>query len=496
VGSILEYKYESVMKHYGGLDRWIFQSDIPTIKSCYLLQVIPNHEFSYVVTKKDNYKISIVQKADLGQIYFEMNNIPGLRFEPYMDAVKDYFQQVEFQLSGFVGRFGDKNSVNRTWKDIAYDLSTDRYLGGTIKKDLPKIEEIKALVAAETSNVARLNIIYNFVRNNFTWNGYDSKYAIDGLKKAWERRNGTSGEINLILVSLLQTFNIDAFPLLVAERDYGKIDPKIPFIDRFNKTVAYATVDGKTFILDASQKFCPVGLTPYSLLNTYALVVDKKTTNLITIASESAAYRSVINIEAKLDKDGLLSGNATIMANDYARQSQVEKIKENEKTFIQKNIEEQNPGLSVDSFSYNNLTIDSEQLIQHVKFKEQFDATGTFALLNYNLFTGLAKNPFTKDERFTNVNFGYPYIVSVEETIEVPANSKVEELPPNKKLTTPDRDISLSREITQTGNAIHVKINFIQELTLVPASDYKDLQLFYKLMIDLVNQPITIKLEK
>jgi len=72
-----------------------------------------------------------------------------------------------------------ETSVNRTWKDIAYDLSTDRYLGGTIKKDLPRIEEIKALVATETSNMAKLNIIYNFVRNNFTWNGYDSKYAID-----------------------------------------------------------------------------------------------------------------------------------------------------------------------------------------------------------------------------------------------------------------------------------------------------------------------------
>jgi hypothetical protein len=495
-GSIIEYKYESVMKHYGGLDRWIFQSDIPTMKSCYLLEIIPNHEFSYSVTKKDNLKISIIPKPDLGQIYFEMNNIPGLRFEPYMDAIKDYFQQVEFQLSGFVGRYGDKNKVNQTWKDIAYDLSTDKYLGGAIKKDLPKIDEVKALIASETSNTAKLNVIYNYVKNNFKWNGYDGKYAIDGLKKVWEKKSGTAGEINLLLVNLLQSFDIDASPLLVAERDFGKIDPNVPFIDRFNKTVAYATADGKTFILDATQKYCPAGLTPYSLLNTYALVVDKKTANLITIGSDNAFYKSAITIEAKLEKDGLLKGNATIITNDYAKQSQSEKIKENEKSFIQKNIEEENPGVSVDSFNYKNLTSDSEPLMQQVKFKEQFGENGGFALLNYNLFTGLAKNPFKKDERFTNVNFGYPYLVTVDETIELPANSKVEELPANKRLTTSDRNISIAREITQTGNRIHIKINFVQTLTLVPADDYQDLKYFYKLMVDLLNQPITIKLEK
>lgn len=193
-GSIIEYKYESVMKNYGGLDRWLFQSDLPTIRSCYRLQIIPNHEFSYVVTKKPNYPIVITPKPDLGQIYFEMNNIPGLRFEPYMDAPKDYFQQVEFQLSGYEA-YGRKQVVNSSWRDICNDLSTDKSLGAAVKKDLPKNDELKALVEKQTTQMEKINTIYNYVKNNFTWNGYDSKYAIDGLKKNmgkkdWnERRN-------------------------------------------------------------------------------------------------------------------------------------------------------------------------------------------------------------------------------------------------------------------------------------------------------------------
>ena len=182
--SIIEYKYESVMKDYGGLDRWVFQSDIPTVKSCYLLQIIPNHEFSYVVTKKNNYKIVVTPKPDLGQIYFEMNNIPGLQLEPYMDAPKDYFQQVEFQLSGYE-TYGYKKAVNTSWRDIAYDLSTDKALGGTVKKDLPKIDDVKTLMDKEPGIIGKINAVYNYVKNNFTWNGCDSKYAVDGLKKVW-----------------------------------------------------------------------------------------------------------------------------------------------------------------------------------------------------------------------------------------------------------------------------------------------------------------------
>ncbi|MFI5185388.1 MAG: DUF3857 domain-containing protein [Chitinophagales bacterium] len=495
VGSIIEYQYESVMKNYGGLDRWLFQSDIPTARSCYLLQIIPNHEFSYVVTKKSKYNIIITPKPDVGQIYFEMSNIPGLRFEPFMDAPKDYLQQVEFQLSGYANPLGNMQKVNTTWKDLAYDLSTDKVLGGCLKKDLPKIEDVKAIVDKETTTIGKINVIYNYVRNNFTWNGYDSKYASDGLRKVWDKKNGTSGEINLILVSLLQTFDIDAAPMLVAERDYGKVDPTLPFVDRFNKTVAYVNAEEKTFILDATQKFCPLDLTPYPLLNTYALVVSKRTTSPINLKSSNGSFLSGITLHAKLDNNGLFSGESIIKSDQYAKQSQSEQIAANEKKLI-KNYEDNNPGISVDSFVHTELNNDANPLIQNIKFREQFDKADGFVLLNYNLFTGLTKNPFTKDERFTNVDFGYPYHVMVEETIELPGNSKIDGMPANKQITTPGKDIIVSRQVIQTGSILQIKLDFLQNITLVSYNDYSYLKDFYKQMVNMLNEPVTLKLAK
>ena len=144
VGSIIEYHYVSTMKHYGGLDEWKFQSDLPTLKSNFLLQIIPGREFAYTVQKNNTISIFVKPMPDQGRIYFEMNNVPALRIEPYMDAPRDYIQKVMFQLSGYTTIYGSKQSVKATWKDLAYDIMSEKYFGSQLDKDL-KIDEIKAI---------------------------------------------------------------------------------------------------------------------------------------------------------------------------------------------------------------------------------------------------------------------------------------------------------------------------------------------------------------
>jgi hypothetical protein len=495
VGSIIEYKYESVMKHYGGLQHWIFQSDIPTLQSAYKLRILPNAEFAYVVSKKPDYPVVITPRRDLGQIYFEMNNIPGLRFEPYMDAAKDYLQRVEFQLSGFKNRYGDKEKVHQTWKDISFDLAADKDLGGAVRKSLPVPADLKLLVDKLTTLTDKIKSIYNYVKNNFTWNGLNTKYVLDGLKKAYDKRSGTSGEINLVLLNLLQSFDIEAYPMLVAERDFGKVNPGTPLIDRFNKTVAYLEAEGKTYILDATQKYCPFGLIPYPLLNTYALILSKKNDKLMNIGSNGESYINRIIVGMKLGNNGNLSGIATISSTQYAKEFYTNKIKEDEKKYVLNFIEKKQQGLQVESFSYNNIDNDSG-LVQQIKFNDQLNEDGEFLLVNYNLFTGLSKNPFTAAERFTNVNFGYPYHISVSEGIELPANCKTDDLPKNKTIQTPDKDIIVSRKIERTGNTLQIKLEFQQSVTLVSYDEYPSLKEFYKLMVEMLNEPIVVKIEK
>lgn len=493
-GSIIEYQYTSTMKNYGGLDEWMFQSDLPVIKSCLFLQIVPTAEFTYQIQKKSSLYILVKPFTSEGKVYFEMNNIPALRFEPYMDAPRDYIQKVMFQLSGIVNRFGGKQDINTTWRSLAYDLMTEKDYGAQLDKDL-KAAEIKNLVANAASETEKLKRIYDYLQKNIVWNGFDGKYAPDGVKSVWDKKKGSAGEINLLLVNLLKASGIEAYPVMAAERDFGKIDTLFPFIDKFNKTVVLATADGKQHLLDATQTNSPVGLTPYALLNTTAFLVDKKKFGLLKVAPGNKTYKNVITINGVMDKTGLITAEANVKSYEYARKLRLDEVKNDRRKFISENFEKGYEGLTVDSFQVLLPEHDSLPFEQSVRFNQQLDESGGYVFVNPNYFTRLNKNPFTSAIRFTNINFGFPYSILLEEKIKLPAGTKID-LPGDKIVRSEDNRIEAVRLVTYENGELKVLIRFTQIVTLIGADGYAGIKEYYKKMTDALNEPIVIKLEK
>src|SRR5947209_584337 len=176
------------------------------------------------------------------KILIKMTNIPGLRDEDYMAAAKDYLQQVTFQLSGLLDEFGKKKFAT-TWKDMAADLINERYFGVQLNKDLSNTSDLKALCEKTKTPYDKMSAIYEYVRNGIGWNGVNSIYSNDGIKTAWDKKNGDAGDINLILINLLKANGIDVFPLLISEREHGKVDTTYPFRQQFNKVIAFVQLN-------------------------------------------------------------------------------------------------------------------------------------------------------------------------------------------------------------------------------------------------------------
>lgn len=494
VGSIIEYHYVSVMKHYGGLDEWLFQSDLPTVQSSFLLGIIPNAEFTYTIQKKPN--LSIIQKPmpSEGKVYFEMNNIPGLRTEPYMDAQRDYIQKVIFQLSGYTNRLGSKQEVNTTWKSLANELMSQKEFGAQLDKDL-KIDEIKLITQTATTELDKLKAIYSYVKRNVAWNGYEGKFATDGIKAVWDRKKGSAGEINLLLVNLLNTAGIETYPVLAAERDFGRIDTTYPYLERFNKTIAFSIADGNQYLLDLTEDNCPAGLTPYPILGTTAFLVDRKKFNLIKITSGTKSYKNRIFITGVMDAKGLITAEAKVKSYEYARQQRLNAANSDKRKFVAENFEKPYDGLAIDSFTVMPPEKDSIPFEQTVRFNQQLNESGGFVFFNSNLFTSLEKNPFISSIRFTNVNFGYPYDIFLEETFKLPLGTKIE-LPENKNLVSNDNTIQAVKQVSFENNELKIFIHFVQIVTLIKTDKYPDLKSFYKEITDMLNEPIVLNLPK
>jgi transglutaminase-like putative cysteine protease len=489
-GSIIDYIYTSDMRSYGGLQKWVFQWEIPVLMSSYELFIIPNYEFAYSIKKSHDLPIEV--KSEPGKIMFKMTNIPGLRDEDYMAAAKDYLQQVTFQLSGLLDEFGKKKFAT-TWKDMAADLINERYFGVQLNKDLSNTSDLKALCARAKTPYDKMSAIYEYVRNGMGWNGVHSIYSNDGIKSAWDKKNGDAGDINLILINLLKANGIDAYPLLISEREHGKVDTTYPFRQQFNKVIAFVQLNDKKYYLDGVNKVTPIGIIPFEFLNTKGFIVDKKKSELITISDDSKQYKDIINIAGKIDASGAIEGDATILNYDYSRIRKVGDFK-NDINKYKEFYAKMYTNCKLDSFNVTGFNSDSVPLTESFKLASSLNKSGNYYMLNYNLFTSLNKNPFVTERRFSNIDFGCLHTCLLNEIISIPDNLLIESLPKSTILKTPDNSMVLSRIIEKDKNnniRVLVKLNITR--AEYNSGEYEIVKGFYKQMIEFLDEPVVFK---
>lgn len=490
-GSIIEYRYISEMKHYGGLKEWIFQKEIPVLKSSYKLSILPNTEFAYSVQKNNNLPIDIKPDNNNGKISFEMQDIPGFTDEPYIDSRNDYLQKVSFQLS----KYNTSIKYMSDWKQVNKELYTSADFYGQLKKDLPGTDEFINTVKADSLPFNRMKEVYKYVQGNITWNGLNSKYTTDGIKQAWSKKTGASGDINLILVNLLQSVNLDANPILVSERHNGKVRRESTFIEQFNTTYACVTIGDKQYYLNAVALYTPCHLIPYKALNTTAFLINKKNGELVEIKDTSAFYKEATTIESTINEEGNLTGDFFINSYDYARCKRLKDYKTKSQSEFERDITAKIPGLVLNGINIINDTSETGALGIKSKFTAELNNSANYSFLPLNLFTGLDENLFLSSNRFSNINFGYKQSLHLNFHIKIDKKYAVDALPKSVQLSNPDKDIIFKRSVFKDdeNNEIRVKFSFDILRTVYTPGEYEMIKDFYKKLYGFLNEQVVLK---
>lgn len=489
-GSILDYKYRSIMKSYAGLKHWEFQSELPVVTSSFELAPIPNSEFAYTVYKSPEFPIEIIPNKGAGRYRFTMNNVPGLRDEVYMTTTKSFLQRVNFQFASFTNYMG-KTSYTSTWKQLSDEMLDERSFGGQVKKDLSDAAVIKSLSPLMTP-VEKVRTLYDYVRANITWNQVYSKYSEDGVKSVLEKKKGNAGDINLLLVSLLRSAGLTAYPVLVAERDQGLIDTMYSYLGQFGKVVAMAVIDNKQYVLDGTDMDTPYFMIPADLVNTIGFVVDKKKQGFVYFRNLPHKQRELISFTTHIADEGVVKGNASVLRLEYAKLAQERQFRNEQARYLEALLKPHS-FLKVDSFSVEGLKNDSATLKENLWFHYDLKKTGGYYLLSCNLFTGLTESPFITQYRFTDIDFGTKYSLMLTGSINLPPSLVAESLPDSKKIVSPDRTLSFTRvyEKKETGIAVKMTMEIDQEKYY--ADEYEMVKAVFKTAVDLLNEPILLK---
>ncbi|MDO9375665.1 MAG: DUF3857 domain-containing protein [Ferruginibacter sp.] len=495
VGSIIEYKYRSVMKHYGGLEDWDFQGHLPVITSKFHLVIIPTMEFAYRVNKTMDIDLAVTPDKEKGGIHFEMHNIPGLGNEPYMDARRDYLQKVIFQLSGVIQGGGGKTKYMTSWDEVTRELVQHSDFGGQLNKDISGtadfIKQVKLTLAPED----KMKAVFNYVRSNVKWNHLYSKYAIQGVRETWQKKSGPSGDINLLLVNLLKEAGLEAFPMLVSERFHGKVNPVYPFIDQFNSVFAAININNRKYYLDATDFNTPPHLTPNTILNTTAFVVNRKSGGLVNIANDTTKYKDDILVQINVQANAEVSGEVLMRSSDYSRMEKLKEFHADEKRFVRNNFSLQGTSITGKDLVASGADNDSLALELKLQLSGRLNTTGEYLMLPLNMFTGFESNPFISNERFSNINFGYPRLVKLNLFAQIPPEFVVDEMPKSVKLVNAEKDISFIRQIEldkETG-AIRCLLMFEFKRSLYEADMYDVVKEMYQKLFGYLKEPVILK---
>ncbi len=486
VGSVIEYRYKLSVSAFGYIPAWKFQKHIPVKYSAYHV-ILPEH-FQYIVQTVSRQPLEKKNTKSTGTWYV-MHNVPGFKTEPLGSSEENYLQRIEFQLSKIdVPGYYYENS----WAKIIERRLASENFGLLLKKNTRLNNELSAQLDAAASDNDKIRTVYEFVQRNMQWNGdfgIQPNSSFD-INEAWDKKNGSIADINFILLKFLQKAGIDAKPLLVSTKKHGAINAEYPFINQFNAVMAYIKDGNRRYVLNAADKSNPWYLVPENVLYTNALVVDKDNGGLVGLNNDKA-FQNDIFFTAYVEADGSLSGNASLTCSHYARSSRLNVYKEGKL----KELLENNEGIQIktDSVSLQNSNDASKPFLQQVQFSGHMQTSGGYYFLPLTVFSQLGKNPFTEENRVTNIDFTYPQKYLVSASYILPDDFVVEELPKNKKMMMPDSSIVLARMVQKENNTISFRFMLDINAPGYDVEDYPLIKEFFKKMYAILEERIVLK---
>jgi hypothetical protein len=496
-GSVIEYAYKISSDFLSNFPNWEFQKTIPTRSSEYWA-IIPDffifekYMQGYVpVSSYDVKSMNVGGIAAKGHHYIS-KNVPAFKEEPYMTSESDYLSKINFALShiSFPGEVVQE--IMGSWEKLNDLLLQDEDFYGVIKGSGFLKSKVAEITAGLQDPLQKITALHNYVKENIEWDGYTDFYA-GSLKKVIETKTGSSGDINLLLASMLEKagFNIDM--VLVSTRDHGFVRQPYPMARQFNYVVCAVRLADKTILLDATEKQLPVNVLPERCLNGQGLVISSKNFGWIPLDTKTKS-KTVVSAELSLDESGILKGqivftrdgyDATRMRNAYLTKGQDEYLKD----------EIAGKAWVLEKSEFKNIKeITAPSMEKHeVSISDHVSLAGDNMYFSPFVTSQIEINPFKSEERVYPVDYGSPIEKVYLCKIKVPQGYVIDEAPASKIFMLPGNAARFLYNVSATGDWISITSNFQVNRNIFDQTEYPNLREFYNQVVAKEAEQIVFK---
>ncbi|MCO5950599.1 DUF3857 domain-containing protein [Mucilaginibacter flavidus] len=499
-GSVIEYSFRTKVDYNGALPTWDFQETLPVrysefntyIQRGFSFRIFPNVNSPF--EKKIKEAIRNKSNDSVGVHFaWAVKNTPSYKDEPYATCREDNIQCVRFYKTKSPYNF---SSFKPTWGILAGAQMSNEKIKEQLEVDLKDDLGILPGTASLVTDDEKIAYVFNKIKTGVRWNNVYDWGTADGVEKAWGKKQGSSGEISYMLYNFLRLAGIKSCITYAATRSHGRLYPDLPGMYGFNTMVVTVNLTPKlSYLLDASNRFNSYTTIPFYLLNGYSLVLDpdSKVTTLKTL-TDSLPIRKSISVMAQVNADGKLVGSAHILTTGNARINKLQQYYELGDEKYKTELRNNDNNLQILSLKRENADVDSLPLLENIDFKLDLTSSDEkYLYINPTLFTSLNNNPFLSETRQAAIDYGNLSNLSARAVYTAPAGYKVESLPQNVSMITPDKGISFKRIVSNEDGKIATYYNISLKRTQFSADEYPGIRDFYKKMFEMLNEQIVLK---
>jgi hypothetical protein len=512
VGSIIEFKYVIKSENIVEFPEYHFQYEIPVnyseciteIPGFFVYKAITkgrtdiNTESKIVngsLTFANEHSLTVTQSVTFKQVEskYIAKDLKALKEESFVDNIQNYRVSIFHELEKTQFYQEPVKDYSQTWEGVAKTIYKDNDFGAELNERQYMLEDLAKIIKNEASETEKMEVIFKFVQNKMNWNGKKGYYTDKGVKQAYIDGTGNTAEINFILMAMLNRAGIKAEPILISTIDNGI--PVYPSRTVFNYVIAAIEMEGKRILLDATNKFSAPNILPLYTLNWTGRLIRQDGTSDEIDLKPTFLSKKIVNMLVSVDEKGKLSGKYRVNNIDYEAfcfREQYAGI--NKQNYLEK-IENDISGIQISEYNVENTKDLTKPIIENFTFTadNQSEIIGDKIYIDPLLFLTPTKNPFVLENRYFPIYFGYPTLYKYNINIAIPDGYFIESLPKPLNLSTGDNVGSFTLNISTNLNTIQIAINKEMKSVIVSSDFYETIKVFYKEMIDKLNEKIVLK---
>ncbi|MDX1827996.1 MAG: hypothetical protein R3342_00485 [Lutibacter sp.] len=509
-GSVIEYEYTLESPFKFNLTGWYFQSSIPSKVSLYKALIPGNYVYNrklngYLkltknlasVKKKCFHVPPYMGDSDCEKLTYEMRDIPAFEKEDYMTNEDNFISKIKFELSELRWFDGSNIKYTSTWGAVDKEFKHDRDIGGQFKKTKFFKDKLPKKISSLNSDLEKAKAIYTFIQNHYTWNKKYSIFKGSNVKKAFEIKIGSVGEINISLINALKSAGLNAELVLLSTRENGFPTKIHPVITDFNYIIAKVNINDTYYLLDATDKLIPFGILPFRCLNGSGRVMDFKNPSYWMDIKPNNTSKTQLNVSLKLDNEGNITGKLRKVYFGYDAIDKRKDLLTKTEDDVLSNFESSFDNLEVLDYKLLNQKDIDKPIVENYDIAIDSDSNLQTIFLHPFFDIVVKKNPFKQENRLYPVDYGYPKKAVVNFSLELPENFKIKSLPKSVAYKLQKNGGSFNL-ITKNHDNKRVTLNstFSINKPIFYNYEYYSLKELYKLIINTEKTPIVISSSK